>query len=1242
MMMALLLMMVVTAMGATQTIKIGIIGNGSVAISVGGTAVTLTDGVGTVSNQENQTVTLTMTPGTGFEVGSVTAQKTVSAGAATARRTAGASFLTVTQVSDNVYSFEMPDEDYNVYLTATFAKSGGGQSESVTAAGYSGVYYVCSGKDRTTAGASTNYYLCPTENWYYFVAPNDYTDTNNGMPFMTTYQCRDGAYDARKAIWTVEKHPTSDYYYFKHAIDGYYLTHNVKMKRNAGANRMRIHLEENPSEDDALFSIESNGTAVNISVKNAPDINKYLNVNKANKNDLAGKDNAENGISLGGIIGVWKDKTDYSLWYLEKASVDAPTITNNFDGTFTITAETGATIYYTTNGDTPTASTVNTGTSSIIVHQTDDLTVIKAIAKGTNDAFPSVVTTYNLPVCEKPQITVVGNTVTITSSTPDATIRYTLNDTQVTSSSFVYEQPFDKGNATVIRAIATKSGYVNSSEANYTPPQLVHYSNEINRMNGIYILADDFTSSGSIGTSDNPFTGTIDGKMITLSGLTHALVTYADGATIKNVFLDNVRISGGTNVGAICNEAVGATRIYNCGVLATGSIVEKDDDGYDKLTSCSSTISGSGYVGGIVGLLDGSSRVINCFSYANITGGSDVGGIVGHNNVATTATNLKTMVMNCMFYGEITGGSSKAPIYNGAIITNVGNAVGVSNFNYFRLEAEYIKNENIEKVYNCALGAETRFLQRFEFFRHLLNSNRKLAAWWATGNAANKDEMMKWVMEPDQIGTTIPYPILKTPGKYASVVNYTPNETAYDDANRNKGRKLTGEGDGGVLHVTIQMGDGAVFNRPSAATITTSSVDLPITDKDFEHFNYNYGKVQLPYYNDYGTQNYKDGRVVTGWKITSITGTGTTGYSTGVYDVTYDTNGDLTATPYNFADRNCTDKDLYGTGGSNRIFNQGAYWDVPIGVTAITIEPYWGKAVYLADEYLDIVYATDMKTAYKVTTVGGGQVYTNDESLFNGQKVYTTMANAVTALSPNNSNTVNDYAVVLVGNYHQYNGIEGGSKPYTVTSVDLDNDNEPDYSFVLRFDGRTGFHPLKYDFLNLIGLGMAQKSTGGTGSYNFGIMQPKGWFEVTNTALFRVTQFEYSPSGRVKKPYILQGGVIEQWVTQQQDAGDAVEYFHVGGNVWFKEFHRGSHQDNAGKSTPHPPVSVTGGDFDKFYLTGLYQSQATIYDDNAECYINGGRFGEVAGAGMEGIGTSDGKGNITWVIDHADINLKVG
>ena len=604
-----------------------------------------------------------------------------------------------------------------------------------------------------------------------------------------------------------------------------------------------------------------------------------------------------------------------------------------------------------------------------------------------------------------------------------------------------------------------------------------------------------------------------------------------------------------------------------------------------------------------------------------------VGGIVGYNNVATTATNLQTMVMNCMFYGEVSG-TSIAPIYNGAIITNVGENTGVSNYNYFRLESSYIQNTAITKVYNCALGAETRFLQRFEFFRHVLNSHRELAAWWATGSMDNKDEMMKWVLEPAQISSSAPFPILKAPGYYPSVVNIDA-ENAPTTTERNKGGKL------GKLSVTIQSGSGEVFSAPTGASITKSNLTLNITDKDPDHFNFNYYKVQLPYYNDVGTGNYTGNRVVTGWKIVSITG-GTPGtFSTSTAD----------APSFNFADRNCTNKDLYSVSG--RVFNQGAYWDVPEGVTGITIQPYWAKAAYVADAYPDVVYNTDMSTAYNAPNVGGGEKYKNNTN-YNiageQQKVFTTISNAVTntnGLNKPTGNTVHDYAVVLVGNVHQYttNNI-GSNYNYTVTTIDLDHDNEPDYSLMLRDDGRNKLHPAKWDFLNIVGLGMAQKSTGGTGSYNQGIFQPLYWFETTNTSLFRVTQLEYDNSSRIEAPLILQGGVMEQWVSGQSGGrSNNTTYFHVGGNVWFKEFHRGTHQDQTYDSK-HPPVSVTGGDYDEFYLTGLYTANVDSYADNAECYINGGRFGVVAGAAMEGIGKADGAdntGNITWQVQNADI-----
>ena len=754
---------------------------------------------------------------------------------------------------------------------------------------------------------------------------------------------------------------------------------------------------------------------------------------------------------------------------------------------------------------------------------------------------------------------------------------------------------------------------------------------QINDNTGHYIITADVNASG-YSTITN-FSGTLEADIdpttkmpYRISGLTVPLFGTLTG-TVRNLVIEDVTISQSGQVGAIACTADYDARIYNVGILG-GSV---------KSTGTSSDKSATDCCGGLVGSLNGSARVVNCYSYANITGGNRVGGIVGYNNVKTASNNLKTMVFGCMFYGNITGGNDIAPIYNGEIISNK-DANGVSNYNYFRLEAPFVQPTGI--TYNCALGAEDRFLQRFEFYRHLLNGHRELAGWWATGTYSSS-QMMKWVLEPSQLDGDKPYPILKVSGKYPSVVNHDA-ENADEDQPRNEGGKL------GTLTVTIQMGSGgAVYGAPEGAGITTSQLTLNITDKDPDHYDFNYYKVQLPYYNDVGTKNYNGNRVVTGWKIVSITG-GTPGtYSTGD-DVTY-TDGVLTATPYNFADRNCTNKDLYSVSG--RVFNQGAYWDVPYGVTAITIEPYWAKCTYLADAYADVVYNTAMTSATNVPNVGGGQKYTNRNSYSiagENQRVFTSKGDAIATsnyglfqgTSGSGSHTVYDYAVVLVGNYHFYGNLDADmSKPYTVTSIDLDGDNEPDYSYILRFDSRKKVHPVRVDFINIPGLGMAQKSTGGTGSYNFGIMQPNGWFESTNTSLFRVTQFEYDNSSRVAAPYILQGGVMEQWVNGQSGGhANKTTYFHVGGNVWFKEFHRGTHQD-AQYDANHSPISVTGGDFDQFHLTGLYRADVTIRDDNAECYITGGRFRVVAGTGMDGIGhpTNHTNGNITWIIDNADI-----
>ena len=754
-------------------------------------------------------------------------------------------------------------------------------------------------------------------------------------------------------------------------------------------------------------------------------------------------------------------------------------------------------------------------------------------------------------------------------------------------------------------------------------PKYVSSIAEMQNMGGYYILKENFVANGSLGSADNPFGGTIDGRLHTYTA-TAPLVKYAEDAVIKNIIFNvpGTINSGNTehHLGAIACTAKGNTRIYNCGILA-GELSE------------------TGHVGSIVGHLDSCARVINCFSYATIAGGSDVGGIVGYNNVATTAATIAegTMVMNCMFYGDITGGTNKSPVYGGLNINNVHG--GLNTFNYYAYEKLPTSHITSGK-YNCALAVEEKYLTRFEIYRQLLNSNRRLAAFYATGDPnkgqGKSNEMAKWVLDK----TIASYPVLKAQDTYPSIINYDPINT-FDaetgenvtrasitdtEENRNKGRKI------GELTVNISVGSGG----PTSAAIKDgkSQITLVRTDKDFDDYNYNYDKVQLPYYNEVGTGNYTTdsegkSKVVTGWKITGMSKDGSSHFDTG------DKWGG-----YNFADRNSTDKDLYGTSG--RVFSQGAYFDVPYGVTAITIEPYWGTAAFVADERLDLVY----NTSYGAQSVSQlPKTFSNGKITIDGveQTVHTSIGNALNALS---GATVYDNAVVLVGNTHLGTSPSTDvNKKLTIMSIDLDEDNEPDYSLINHHIDRWAVCPIRFDFLNVPGTAQAQKPNGADNLSNVSIFRTKGWFEITNTTLIYFTQFEYENKGyggsgvsatfndMQDKPLILLGGVFDQFVSTQNCAVDGhTQYIHVGGNAWFHEFGLGTHSDGH-YSTPHPPVSVTGGDYDGFYLTGTYNQNAEVRTDNAECYISGGHFGEAAGASQEAI-----DGDVRWQIYDADID----
>lgn len=732
---------------------------------------------------------------------------------------------------------------------------------------------------------------------------------------------------------------------------------------------------------------------------------------------------------------------------------------------------------------------------------------------------------------------------------------------------------------------------------------------------GNFVINSNIDASGFTGIAS--FNGTLTANInpttkmpYRIRNLSVPLFTTLTG-TVHNLVLEDVSISGYQgNTGAVACTANGEARIYNVGIL-------------------SGSVGGTKDTGGLVGFLGGTARVINCYSYANITSGTNKGGIVGNNNVASSQNNVATMVMNCLFYGTIASGGTISPIYGGQNIDNK-NSGGLATYNYYLYRTDLVITNN---KYNCALAVEEKFLNRFEIFRQLENSNKKLASIYATGSAEGADQkMLKWVLETADRSITghipYPYPILKAQGSYPSIINYDV-ENAPDSASvgRNKGGKL-----GKTLSVTIKTSktDGGQ-DWPDDAQVTTTSLSLKRTDKDFDRFNFNYDKVQLPYYNEVGTGNYTGNRVVTGWKITSITG-GTAG--------TYETEDKWGG--YNFADRYCTNKDLYSV--SKRVFSQGAYFEVPYGVTAITIEPYWGVAAYVSDQYYDVVYKENGDNNYagqsvNVASAGLGVQATNEADItINGstQKVYTSIENARKSMSIPTSNTsgktVYDYAVVLVGNVHQAGPLSGEYTPYTITSVDLDKDNEPDYSFIFSHHNRQAVSPIRFDFLNVVGTAQAQKPNGTSVMLNVSIFKPKGWFEVTNTCNIYFVQFEGYNGDKTPAPIILLGGVFDQFTsTQSQKVTTQTQYIHLGCNAWFKAFGNGTHSDGF-SFTSHVPVSVTGGDYEGFYLSGVYRPDAGIQQDNAECYISSGRFNEVAGAAQQMI-----DGDVHWQIYNADI-----
>ena len=777
---------------------------------------------------------------------------------------------------------------------------------------------------------------------------------------------------------------------------------------------------------------------------------------------------------------------------------------------------------------------------------------------------------------------------------------------------------------------------------------------------GSYELVSDVSGSGF--ESIETFTGTLDGGFHKITGLSNPLFKTLNGGKVRNVILEGVNISGLGNIGAIACVATGASRIYNCGILPTNT--ELDMEG--NITGFSgSYVGGTDYVGGLVGQLiggdSGSPRVINCYSYATITGGNIVAGIVGYiGGTDITQGNLTTvpMVVNCMFYGDITSGSTKYPVYGGNAIKNDATN-GVNPYCYFRKNATFDNNYTVIDNYNKSWPAEEKNLTRFEYYRSILNSNKQLCTYWVTDKAysdqtaADTALIAKWVLDE----TIAPYPILKKWGKYYSVINRDPKYRINPETKIKESRSLANEWEGkdlGSLKVTINPGGHA-----AGGASTKTNVPFVITDMDTLNCDFGYYKIQLPYYNEqfgdptvaipattaldfmdkwdqrYGG-NYKE-YVVTGWEIS----------------------GGSDANNYNFADRNSY---------KGRVFAQGGYFYVPKDLENITITAHWGKAVYLANRGRSIDRVNVTNAGYKLDSpfAPAGtmpDIFKPAVTTNNVGTIYGDLQDAIKALQEKSTTypTVYDQAIVLIGNHQVKNGgdknatysigynLDNKWHPFTFMSADLDIDNEPDYCLQLQFRSNTdrpGIQPIRFDFLPVVELGLAVRHN--KNAYAIGIFIPQGHFEVTETALIRTTQFEYDADvSRIedKSPVILNGGEFEMFTKRKQRSNtnqrDRTSYFLLGGNAWVHRFAPGAHPNSGDKPDIYLfPVNVIGGEVKELYLTGLYRPELPIVGTSViggapRCYIDGGKFDIVAGTGYDKVKTGE---DVIFKINHSKIS----
>ena len=208
-----------------------------------------------------------------------------------------------------------------------------------------------------------------------------------------------------------------------------------------------------------------------------------------------------------------------------------------------------------------------------------------------------------------------------------------------------------------------------------------------------------------IGTDyDNSYTGTFDGGGHTIMGLTFTTNDEFAGlfgwlnraGTVKNVVMEGVQITSNQIYGGSIGGVVG----YSWGTIENCSV--------------SGSVSGTVYVGGVVGAQIGGS-ITGCSSSATVKGTVDVGGVAGQTNSSATLTacyatgnvTIEIDPKKNIAGGSLVGmnaGSSLLACYATGNVTSTGSSTGYMHIggflgnNYTTVTAGYWKNNHEQGI----------------------------------------------------------------------------------------------------------------------------------------------------------------------------------------------------------------------------------------------------------------------------------------------------------------------------------------------------------------------------------------------------------------------------------------------------------------------------------------------------------------------------------------------------------------